>query len=235
MRRALLTLVILIACESEVAEEAAPPPAKAKVKDPATEVPTSDVSKAIAAAATEAGSWGEGPPYTPGRAEREDWLVVGKILGGKVEVFSRKGEAPEPDLSDEAKGYLKKYGGWLTWSPDAPGEGQWGWEPRETGCGVFMQHDQVANIAIILAGVSLEAHCRLCAVRKRGRWKWQGCTCEENGQLEDLYVETENRLNRDGNRDRFTGMYDMEGCEKFRAEADAYDAEFEAERKAKRK
>jgi len=129
-----------------------------------------------------------------------------------VEILSLRGEPPPLELSKEAKGYLRKYGGWLTWKPDAPDGGQWTWEPKFADCGKFMQSDQVADITVILAGVNLEAHCRLCATRRRGMWSWEGCSCEAMEKLETIYVETENRLQRDGITDRMPVGPDPE-CE----------------------
>lgn len=136
-------------------------------------------------------------PYTPKMAEEFGLTVRGETIGD-VEIFSMRGNPPPLDISEEAKMYLERYGGWLTWDPDAPEGGQWGWEPREVGCGVFMQYDPSANIAIILTGVHLEGHCRRCAKRVRGKWKWEGCSCEDIKILNQLYATTENRLNRDG-------------------------------------
>lgn len=236
MKRSLLVLVVLIACEGKVEEEAAAPEkaeAKLVAQDQPGDVPDSDSSKTAAATPSDISAWGDEPPYTPERAGREGWFTSKRTIGG-VEVFSRRGKPPPLELSKEAEGYLKKHGGWLTWSPDAPEGGSWMWEPRERGCGVFMQGDQVANTAIVLAGVSLEAHCRLCAERRRGRWKWRGCTCEEHGELEDIYKETENRLNRDGIRDRFTGFYDVQECEQFRDEMEELEATLRAGRKKRK-
>jgi len=231
MKRIALVPLILLACSTDEAKE----PLPAEAPPPVVDEPAQPVGEKVEAGEkTELDvSYPPYSPYTLQQAEEHGWMVTGKTIGG-TEIFSQKGKPPPLEISDEAKGYLERYGGWLTWSPDAPGGGQWGWEPRERGCGHYMQWDQVADISIILAGVELEAHCRLCADRVRGQWRWRGCSCEALQELEDLYVTTENRLARDGNTDRFTGMgfygYDsVEECEKrheeMRKEMEAYERE----------